>query len=362
MALQGLDVVAPAGVGRRRGLLPRSRRVWALVALSIVALAAAGAPLADGDSFGDLVDSLASLAGGIGAVRWAFLPILLAVAGLHYVCAALALRAAAGSRLPMGPTTLAQLAASAANRVTPAGLGGAAVNVRFLSRSGLENAGALGAVAALGVLGSAADLLLIILLVAGGTYVGLGGGHAELSSLGNRLAHLAALPALSPTTWIVGAALVLAIVLATRSWRRPFQPVSDQPSRAQLVADMLRHMVGVARRPGDLITLLAASAATTFLLGVALAVSVLAIPGHLSGSSFGMVIMAYLLGAAAGSAIPVPAGIGSTEAALVAAMVVAHVPAGHALQSVLLFRLTTFWAPAMAGLPAARVLRAQGAI
>ena len=362
VALQALDTGAATRLGRDRSLLARSRRVWALVGLAVVILAAAGAPLADGDSFADLVHSLTSLAGGIGAVRWAFLPILLTVAVLHYVCASLALRAAAGTRLPMTVTTLAQLAASTANRVTPAGLGGAAVNVRYLSRSGLDKSGALGAVAAVGILGSAADLLLIVVLVIGGPYVGLGGGHAELTSLGNRLAHLATLPTVSPTTLVVGAALVLALLLTTRLRPHSFHPVSDQPSRTQTAADAIKHVADVVRRPSDLITLLASSAATTFLLGVALAVSVLAIPGHLSGSSFGMVIMAYLLGAAAGSAIPVPAGIGSTEAALVAAMVVAHVPAGHALQSVLLFRLITFWAPAVAGLPAARVLRAHGAI
>ncbi len=360
--MRAFDAGAPTRLGRNRSLLPRSRRVWALVFLAIVILAAAGAPLADGDSFADLVHSLTSLAGGIGAVRWVFLPILLGVAALHYVCASLALRAAAGARLPLGMTMLAQLAASTANRVTPAGLGGAAVNVRYLSRSGMEKSGALGCVAALGLLGSAADLLLIVVLVIGGPYIGLGGGHAELASLGNRLAHLATVPTLSPTTMIVASALVVAIALVTRSRRRPFQAISDRPSRVQMLAEAVRQVAAVVRRPRDLITLLASSAATTLLLGVALAVSVLAIPGHLPGSSFGMVIMAYLLGAAAGAATPVPAGIGSTEAALVAAMVAAHVPAGHALQSVLLFRLVTFWAPAVAGLPAGRVLRTQGAI
>ena len=61
--------------------------MWALVALAVVILAATGAPLADGDSSAALVHSLTPLAEGIGAVRWAFLPILLTVAVLHYVCA-----------------------------------------------------------------------------------------------------------------------------------------------------------------------------------------------------------------------------------------------------------------------------------
>ena len=50
-------------------------------------------------------------------------------------------------------------------------------------------------------------------------------------------------------------------------------------------------------------------------------------------------------------------GIGSTEAALVAALAAGGVPPGPALQAVLVFRAVTFWAPVPVGLLACRTLR-----
>lgn len=357
-----------AVVARRRRLSRRGRpRVWWAVVAAVVGLAAAGAPLADEDSFGDLVDSLRSVAGGFGAVRWQFLPLLAVIAAVHYGLAAVALRAAAGARMPLAMTTLAQLAASTANRLTPAGLGGAAVNVRYLTRRGTGMSAAISAVAALGVLGAVADLLLLGLLVGAGGWVGLGGAGREMSSLGGRLSRVVAIPTFSVTTYAVILAVVVGIAApALVGWSRRRRSASrSERGRRSLVTgvvDALRHVADVIRRPRDLVVLMTASAGTTLMMGLAFAFSVSAIPGASPGTHVGLIICAYLLGAAAGNAVPTPAGVGSTEAALVAALVVAHVPASHALQSVLLFRLVTFWAPALAGLPAARALRMRGCL
>ena len=55
----------------------------------------------------------------------------------------------------VGEVLLVQLAASAANRLTPAGLGGSAVTARYYTRRGLDGPAAVGAVAALGAVGGA---------------------------------------------------------------------------------------------------------------------------------------------------------------------------------------------------------------
>ncbi|KAB2362930.1 hypothetical protein F9B16_44005, partial [Actinomadura montaniterrae] len=73
----------------------------------------------------------------VGDMRWGFLPLLLVPAVLHYVFAAIALRGASGRTLPLRETTLAQFTAAAANRVTPGGVGAAAVNTRYLVCRGL---------------------------------------------------------------------------------------------------------------------------------------------------------------------------------------------------------------------------------
>ena len=69
-----------------------------------------------------------------------------------------------------------------------------------------------------------------------------------------------------------------------------------------------------------------------------------------------------MIGAAAGTAVPVPAGLGSTEAALIGVLMTAHVPAANAVRQVLIFRLITFWAPAIVGVLASRYLYRRRAI
>lgn len=122
-----------------------------------------------------------------------------------------------------------------------------------------------------------------------------------------------------------------------------------------------RHVAHFVHRPRDLAVLLGASGATTLILGVALAVSVHAVSGGRRSDSATLLI-AYLAGAAAASAVPVPAGLGSTEAHLIAAVVSARVPVTQAVDAVLLFRAVTFWAPAPLGLVLTRILRRRGAL
>jgi hypothetical protein len=74
--------------------------------------------------------------GGLPPPSWPWIVLAVAAIAASYWCSALALRAAVGRRLPLGRTVLVQLAASAANRITPGGLGGAAVNGRFLTTQG----------------------------------------------------------------------------------------------------------------------------------------------------------------------------------------------------------------------------------
>ena len=53
---------------------------------------------------------------------------------------------------------------------------------------------------------------------------------------------------------------------------------------------------------------------------------------------------------------------GSTEAALVAVVVAAHVPLAHAIEQVMIFRLITFWTPAVIGLFVSRRVNRNGAL
>ncbi|WP_149263792.1 lysylphosphatidylglycerol synthase domain-containing protein [Actinomadura sp. K4S16] len=314
------------------------RARWALAGLLAALLAAVVLATA-----GPLRPALAAL----GHMRWGFLPALVLMSLLHYVCSAVALRGAAGRPLPLVSTTMTQFTASAANRVTPGGLGAAAVNTRYLVCRGLTLPRAAVAVAVLQVAGVPADLLLMAAVLGLGAVLAPGGGNDRmLDALGHHASRAADLVPPVPLL-IAGGVLLPAAAL----WgRRAVRSTAARRAAAGL-ADL-------CRRPRDLAVTLGASAGTTFVLGVAFALSVLAIPGTAVGPADAPALLAaYLVGAAAGSAIPTPGGVGSTEAALVAALAALGVAAGPALHAVLLFRAVTFWAPVPLGLLACRTLR-----
>src|SRR3954471_2901926 len=161
------------GSGTRSRLVvgPWLRRPRAFVLLvlasSMAALVLLGQrmPFADGDTLSDLGESLASIPGHISRLWWPPVTLVVAAAAVHYLLAAVTLRAAAGRRseVPVGEAVAVSLVAAVANRLSPAGLGGAGVNTRFLSKRGMDLAEASGAIAALSLLGAVADLLALSL-------------------------------------------------------------------------------------------------------------------------------------------------------------------------------------------------------
>lgn len=319
--------------------IPRIRRTrWAVAGILPAALVAAVLVAAG---------PLRPAAAAIGHMRWGFLPPLVLLSLLHYVFSAIALRGAAGRPLPLVATTMTQFTASAANRITPGGLGAVAVNTRYLVCRGLPLPRAAVAVAVLQVAGLPADLLLMGAVLGLGTAFTPGAANDRmLDALGHHAAQAAELVPPVPLL-IAGGVLVPAAVL----WGR--RAVRSGPARRAVAG-----FADLCRRPRDLAVTLGASAGTTFALGIAFALSVLAIPGTAAGPADVLALVAaYLVGAAAGSAIPTPGGIGSTEAALVAALAALDIGTGPALHAVLLFRAVTFWAPVPLGILACRTLR-----
>jgi uncharacterized membrane protein YbhN (UPF0104 family) len=336
----GAEPAAPAGP--RAGpaplrLLRRAHRArWTIAGVLLAALATA-LPAALG--------LLRPAAAALAHTRWQFLPALVPLCLLHYACSAVALRGAAGRPLPLVATTLAQFTASAANRITPGGLGAAAVNTRYLVCRGLPLPHAAVAVAVQRAAGVPADLLLL------GAVLAAGGNGRVLDALGEHAARAAGLVPLVPLLVACGVLLPAAVLWARLAAR------SAAAGRAAL-ARAAAGFAGLCRRPRDLAVTLAASAGTTCALAAAFALSVLAVPGTAAGPGDVLPLLAaYLVGAAAGGAVPLPGGVGSTETALVAALAALGIDTGPALHAVLLFRTVTFWAPVPLGLLACRTLR-----
>ena len=356
VAIADSTTAAAPDEARARPGAPRIRlRRWMVLFAVGVLLTAALVSVAsvDGDSGTDLAGLLRSVGTDFAALRWQYAMIVLALGALHYLATAVAARAAAGVPLPFGETLLVQLAAAAANRLTPAGLGASAVNARFFTRRGLSTPASLAAVAALGVLGAVADLIVLTTVVVAGRWLGLAGGPHEIDLLASHVSSLLA-PIRSPLFCVIAAVLATGIAALVR--------VRARRSHAKTMTQVWTPLRRLLQRPRSFATLLAASGLTTLILGFAFVASTSMVPGPRPTASVGALLIAFMIGAAAGSAVPVPAGLGSTEAALVAVLVGAQVPAGHAVQEVLIFRALTFWMPAIVGVLATRHLERRNAL
>lgn len=341
---------------RRHAALPA-----VVLALGLAASASLWMHLDDSRPLAAFADAAGRVAAPVMQLPWLVITavaVAVAMAAAHYLLAAVALRATSGAALPLAETTLAQLAAAAMNRVAPGGLGAAGVNVRYLSKRGLPTGSAMATVGALGMLGAGADLLAAAVLVFAGRGIGLGGGVSELHMLAAHGMHLFTGSKLAGTA--IGAA-VLAVVVATayavsRQRRRAGDsagPVERRTARHQLA--------GLGAQPRRAAATMAASAGTTLALAIGFAAVTSALVG-VSAPAPGRLMVAYLVGAAAGGLLPIPAIVGPTEAALTAALVASGVHPGIALTSVLVFRGITFWAPVPVGVFALRTLRRRKAL
>ena len=97
----------------------------------------------------------------IGAADWSWVPLVVLFSALTYVGAALGMGGAVPARLRAVPTLLTQVAASFASNLAPAGVGGMALNVRYLQKSGVDAPVAASSVGLNSVAGFAVHIVLM---------------------------------------------------------------------------------------------------------------------------------------------------------------------------------------------------------
>ncbi|MDX6739321.1 lysylphosphatidylglycerol synthase transmembrane domain-containing protein [Actinocorallia sp. A-T 12471] len=288
----------------------------------------------------------------LAAMHWGVVPVLAVLAVLHYVFEATALRSAAGRPLRLGRTTLTQFTAAAAARITPGGLGGIAVNARYLTVCGIPLPTAATAVTAY-TAGLVLGRVVVVLLV-----IALTGDLKALDGVADRVGGFVAGLA-DPGMALVAAGVGLAVTaLVWTGVRRARRGGGRSPREA--LAESWEALRDLARRPRDLAGVLASSVGVAVVLGVAFALSVLAVPGtETDPAQLGVLVGAYFVGSAVGSAVPVPGGVGTSEAAFTGTLILLGIAALPALQAVLVFRLITYWAPVPVGIAASRVALAR---
>jgi uncharacterized membrane protein YbhN (UPF0104 family)/tRNA A-37 threonylcarbamoyl transferase component Bud32 len=249
----------------------------------------------------------------------------LALSALTYAGAALSVSGFVAERLRFTRTLLVQLASSFVTLVTPAAVGGVALNVRYLQRRKIPSPVAVASIAVSQVVALALHILLLAIF-------GAIAGTGDKSPI-------------RPPTWsyfVVASLLLLAgAVLAFPAGRRLVRA-----RVAPTFGQVLPRLGEVAQDPRKLIEGVGGALLLSLAYVACLAASVAAFGGSVPIAKIGVV---YLTGSALGSIIPTPGGLGAVEAALTAGLTAAGVPGGVAVSAVLLFRLITFWLPVPVG-------------
>ena len=320
---------AAAASGLDKQPLARLQRVRPRTLLAIAA--AAGA-------FYLILPQLAQVSSSWRALQsahWAWLPVIIAASALTYLASAAALIGAVPGPVSFWPATLTQAASSFVNRVSPANVGGMALNARFLQKSGVSPGAGVAAVGVNALMGAVAHLILLVIF---------------FTLAGHRMAQAFKLPPASKLLLILAlVAALIGIVLATRRGRR-FAMTRLLPG-VRSAAVSLR---AVAASPLKLILLAGGSALITLAYIGGLAASVQAFGGGAGITEIGAV---YLGAALIAAASPTPGGLGAIEAALVAGLTGVGLPAGPAVSAVLTYRLATYWLPVIPGWVSLRILQ-----
>jgi undecaprenyl-diphosphatase len=281
-------------------------------------------------AFYSLLPQLANLDDTIDAFGDAeplWIAVTLLASATTYLFAALAFQGAVADPLPFAPTVRAQVAASFATLVGPAGAGGFALNGRFLQRAGVGGAETAASVAVKVIAGFSVHLTLLVGFV-------LWSGQSDIGGF--------SLPDAETVL------LVIAVVLALIGLLIAIGPIRDRwLSPAVAMIKTGAGQIGqVFRRPLRVVALFGGSAGLTLTYVAAMVCSVEAFGG---GLTFAQVGAAYLFAVAIATFAPTPGGLGALESALIAGLTGFGLSAGVAVSAVLAFRLATFWLPLLPG-------------
>ncbi|PJI93645.1 lysylphosphatidylglycerol synthase transmembrane domain-containing protein [Luteimicrobium subarcticum] len=264
---------------------------------------------------------------------WAVLTFVLG--GFSWLGAAITLMAFSPARLPFLRTLWTQVAGSFVAIAAPAGIGPAALNMRLLTKRGVSTSLGLATVALVQLSQFAVTIGILVVL-------SLATGDGGLVS--------------APSTTVMVAIGALAMVVAgtllvpaVRRWvLARVRPTLEQvwPRLSAVLGQPLRLLSG-----------LAGSFVLTMSYVLAFYTALLAFGQHLDLVDVAVV---YLVGNAAGAAVPTPGGIGAIEAALILGLTTAGVSAPIATSVTVLFRVATYWLRIPIGWVFMRWLQRQG--
>jgi uncharacterized protein (TIRG00374 family) len=255
---------------------------------------------------------------------------------LTFVGAALAMIAFSPVKLPWNRVILVQVAAAYVALAAPAGIGPAALNLRMLTKRGVQAPLAVATVALIQVSGVFVTVTGLVALTL------ISGSESTLAFLPSK----AILIGIGIT---VGVILLALLVPRVRRWALDrVRPVIRQtwPRLSQVLGQPWRLVLGLL---GNLLlTLGYLGAFYAVLEGFGLSVPVVDLA------------VVFFVGNTVGAIVPTPGGIGAIDLALSGALTGIGIPGGLALTAVLIYRFITFWLRVPMGYAAMKYLERKG--
>jgi uncharacterized membrane protein YbhN (UPF0104 family) len=278
------------------------------------------------------LSSMRAVVGSLLAADWWWLAVAALTGMLAIVASAVSILGSSPVSLPFWRTTAVQIAVAFTGRTTPGGVGFFAVNIAFMERLGIRRASAVGVT----VLNMAAFSVI------GGVWCAIGLLTIGASSSLQRL-HI-------PHTWLVVAAVAGAVVAAAAVVASPF----GRRKLVQPAWHVTRELLATLRQPLRAVQLFGGTTANLVLSGLGLAACMAAFhaPVPLLGA-----IAVFMVGQTLGHVVPIPGGLGPTEALMIAGLTTLGTPPAVAVASTLAARLLTYWLPVLPGIVVFRYLQ-----
>jgi uncharacterized protein (TIRG00374 family) len=235
-----------------------------------------------------------------------------------------------------------QVAASWAAVQLPAALGPITMNVRYLNKIDADSRSSTAANSAVGgVVQSAQAIVSTIMLIVFGLLTGQGvitssEGHFEFNDI------------------LLVLLLLLVIVMVTPPIRKALLKLVSP-----FVKQFIDSLKTTLRSPKGVAIGLLGCVVQEFGYALALYFALLSFGQSIS---FPTVFFVFLVANAAGSAVPIPGGLGAYEAALTLALTTVGVSPTIALSSTLLYRIVTFWVRAPIGALVSNILKKRAMI
>ncbi len=299
-----------------------------LVLLVVVAYAVIGAIQSVG---------LASIVDAIAGASFAVLLLAFVLGQIPRVASAFAVSRAAPLPIPLARLTLLEFAITFVNLAIPSTAARVAVNIRFFQRNGLDRTTAIGVAGLDSVGGFVAQISLMLAIV------GLGLGSLDMNISANAPSLDGQLVLLAVLAVVVG----IAVVALVPKFRDPV--VSVARTTWARIGPLLKS-------PRRLISVVLANVLVQLLFSLAM-YTVLRAFGQDVG--FADVVLVNEAVALFAGLMPVPGGVGVTEAALAAGFGAIGVDSSTAMAAAMSYRMITFYAPPCLGYFAMRSLRKQ---